>query len=175
MREAKDEKGEKAGAILDRDLKELMQYLENSSFVEFEIEREGLKLKLRRRTAADVNGQAQPEPLRHAAPAPVALPVAAAPPAAVAAPAAAADDAHLVKSPIVGTFYRSPEPGAAAFVEIGTIVKKGQVLCIVEAMKLMNEIESDCDGEILEALVANGQPVEYGEPLFRIRPAGSRG
>ena len=173
MREAKDEKGEKAGAILDRDLKELMQYLENSSFVEFEIEREGLKLKLRRRTAADANGQAQPEPLRHAAPVPAVLPVAA-PPAAVAAPAAAADDAHLVKSPIVGTFYRAAAPDAKPFVSPGDRVSKGQVLCIVEAMKLMNEIESDCDGEILEALVANGQPVEYGEPLFRIRPTGSR-
>jgi len=174
VREAKDERGEKTGAILDRDLKELMQYLENSSFVEFEIEREGLKLKLRRRTAADANGQAAPEPARHAAPAVLVQPVAA-PPAAVAAPAAAADDAHLVKSPIVGTFYRSAAPDAKPFVSPGDRVSKGQVLCIVEAMKLMNEIESDCDGEILEALVANGQPVEYGEPLFRIRPTGSRG
>ncbi|HEV8199004.1 MAG TPA: acetyl-CoA carboxylase biotin carboxyl carrier protein [Candidatus Polarisedimenticolia bacterium] len=174
MREAKDERGEKAGAILDRDLKELMQYLENSSFVEFEIEREGLKLKLRRRTAADANGQAASEPPRHAVPAPVAVPVAA-PAAPAAAPAAAADDAHLVKSPIVGTFYRAAAPDAKPFVSPGDRVSKGQVLCIVEAMKLMNEIESDCDGEILEALVANGQPVEYGEPLFRVRPSGSRG
>jgi acetyl-CoA carboxylase biotin carboxyl carrier protein len=172
VRESKDEKGEKSGAILDRDLKELMQYLENSSFVEFEIEREGLKLKLRRRSAADANGQGATEPVRTAAAAPAPHPV-----AAPAAPAAgpAADDAHLVKSPIVGTFYRAAAPDAKPFVSPGDRVGKGQILCIVEAMKLMNEIESDCDGEILEALVANGQPVEYGEPLFRIRPSGARG
>jgi acetyl-CoA carboxylase biotin carboxyl carrier protein len=173
VREAKDEAGEKSGAILDRDLKELMQYLENSSFVEFEIEREGLKLKLKRRTPADANGQVSPEPVRHAAPA-AAPHAVAAHAAAPAAPAAAADDAHLVKSPIVGTFYRAAAPDAKPFVSPGDKVSKGQVLCIVEAMKLMNEIESDCDGEILEALVANGQPVEYGEPLFRIRPTGAR-
>ena len=168
MREAKDQK---EGAILDRDLKELMQYLENSSFVEFEIEREGLKLKLVRRTAAEANGAAA-EPVRHAAPATVPHPI----PAPAPAPAAAAvDDAHLVKSPIVGTFYRAAAPDAKPFVSPGDRVSKGQILCIVEAMKLMNEIESDCDGEILEALVANGQPVEYGEPLFRIRPSGARG
>jgi len=170
VREAKDQK---EGAILDRDLKELMQYLENSSFVEFEIEREGLKLKLRRRSAADANGQAAPEQARSAAAVPAPHPVAT--PAAAPAPAPAADDAHLVKSPIVGTFYRAAAPDAKPFVSPGDRVSKGQILCIVEAMKLMNEIESDCDGEILEALVANGQPVEYGEPLFRIRPSGARG
>jgi acetyl-CoA carboxylase biotin carboxyl carrier protein len=75
----------------------------------------------------------------------------------------------VVKSPIVGTFYRSPEPGASSFVEIGTIVKKGQVLCIIEAMKLMNEIDSEYDGEITNIYVENGQPVQYGERLFAIR------
>src|SRR5204862_3965707 len=77
----------------------------------------------------------------------------------------------VVKSPIVGTFYRSPEPGAASFVEIGTTVKKGQVLCIIEAMKLMNEIDSEYDGEIVNIYVENGQPVQYGERLFAIRTA----
>jgi acetyl-CoA carboxylase biotin carboxyl carrier protein len=80
---------------------------------------------------------------------------------------------HLVKSPIVGTFYRSSAPDAKPFVAPGDRVAKGQVLCIVEAMKLMNEIESDCDGEVLEVMVANGQPVEFGEPLFRIRTAAA--
>jgi acetyl-CoA carboxylase biotin carboxyl carrier protein len=75
----------------------------------------------------------------------------------------------IVKSPIVGTFYRAPEPNAAAFVEIGTVVKKGQVLCIIEAMKLMNEIDSEYDGEIVNVYVENGQPVQYGERLFAIR------
>jgi acetyl-CoA carboxylase biotin carboxyl carrier protein len=164
-------KESKEGVILDRDLKELMQYLENSSFVEFEIERDGLKLKLRRRTAAEANGQAAVAAHQAVVAAPAPHPVAAPAPLPAAAPAAA-DDAHLVKSPIVGTFYRAAAPDAKPFVSPGDRVSKGQILCIVEAMKLMNEIESDCDGEILEALVANGQPVEYGEPLFRIRPTG---
>jgi len=77
---------------------------------------------------------------------------------------------HLVKSPIVGTYYGSPSPGAAAFVAIGDHVDKGQVICIVEAMKLMNEIESDAAGEIVKCFVSNGQPIEYGQPLFAIRP-----
>ena len=156
--------------ILDRELKELMEYLENSSFVEFEIEREGLKLKLVRRGSPEANGQ----------PAPAAMVAAAPQPSAGSAPAVRPQaapqeppDMHLVKSPIVGTFYRSSAPDAKPFVAPGDRVAKGKVLCIVEAMKLMNEIESDCDGEIVEVLVANGQPVEFGEPLFRIRTAAA--
>ena len=147
---------------MDSEIKELMEYIEASSFVEFELEREGFKIKLVKRTAVS-NGPA-------GASSPALLssqPVTEAPaarPAAVESP-----DFHLVKSPIVGTFYRAGSPGSRPFVEVGDKVKKGQVLCIVEAMKLMNEIESDCEGEILEALVANGQPVEYGEPLFKVR------
>ena len=76
-----------------------------------------------------------------------------------------------MKSPIVGTFYASPSPGASAFVSPGEVVEKGQVICIVEAMKLMNEIESDAAGEIVKCLVSNGQPIEFGQPLFTIRPA----
>jgi acetyl-CoA carboxylase biotin carboxyl carrier protein len=157
---------------LDSEIKELMEYIEKSSFVEFELEREGFKIKLVKRTAPAGNG-----PVAQAG---IALPPVATdgPPAPAAgrAPrtaAAEAPDVHLVKSPIVGTFYRSSAPGARAFVEIGDRVRKGQVLCIVEAMKLMNEIESDCDGEVLEILVANGQPVEYGEPLFKLRTSGT--
>jgi len=78
-----------------------------------------------------------------------------------------------VTSPFVGTFYRAPSPESPAFVEVGTVVKKGQVLCIVEAMKLMNEIESEIDAEVVEIRVANGQPVEYGEVLFRLRPVSA--
>jgi acetyl-CoA carboxylase biotin carboxyl carrier protein len=104
-----------------------------------------------------------------AAPVPVASsPAAGAPPAA---PAAAAEEGlHLVKSPIVGTYYEAPSPGAPPFIKPGDQVTSGQVLCIVEAMKLMNEIESDVTGEVVKLLVANGQPVEYGQPLFAIRP-----
>ena len=155
------------GGRLDSEIKELMEYIEASSFVEFELEREGLKIKLVKRAAVG-NGQAGAAvPALQAAPA-ASLPqgpdAPAARPAAVESP-----DVHLVKSPIVGTFYRSSAPGSRPFVEVADRVKKGQVICIVEAMKLMNEIESDCDGEVLEVLVANGQPVEYGEPLFRVR------
>ena len=92
---------------------------------------------------------------------------AAAPEPAVAEPDPV--DLAVIKSPIVGTFYRSSEPGARAFAEVGDIVKKGQVLCIIEAMKLMNEIESDCDGEIATVYVENGKPVQFGERLFAVR------
>ena len=152
---------------MDNEIKELMEFIEASSFVEFQLEREGFKIKLVKR-AAVANGQAGAASPALPAPAGTVLPAAleapAARPAAVDTP-----DVHQVKSPIVGTFYRSGTPGSRPFVEVGDKVRKGQVLCIVEAMKLMNEIESDCEGEILEALVANGQPVEFGEPLFKIR------
>jgi acetyl-CoA carboxylase biotin carboxyl carrier protein len=94
-----------------------------------------------------------------------------APPSASAGPTAAAEEElHTVKSPIVGTFYEAPGPGALPFVKPGDQVAAGQVLCIIEAMKLMNEIESDASGEVVKVLVSNGQPVEYGQPLFAIRP-----
>ena len=91
--------------------------------------------------------------------------------AAAAAEPRVAEDLHLVKSPIVGTYYESPSPGAEAFVKVGQAVDSGQTLCIVEAMKLMNEIESDATGEVVRIFVENGQPVEYGQPLFGIRPS----
>ena len=153
------------GGRLDSEIKELMEYIENSSFVEFELERDGFKIKLVKGSAA----APMPGP---AFAVPVAVPPAAGAQGAQAPRAATpadAPDVHVVKSPIVGTFYRASGPGSKVFVEPGDQVKKGQVLCIVEAMKLMNEIESDCDGQVLEILVANGQPVEYGEPLFKIR------
>jgi acetyl-CoA carboxylase biotin carboxyl carrier protein len=91
-------------------------------------------------------------------------------PAPAAPPAAVEEELHTVKSPIVGTFYESPAPGSLPFVKAGDQVAAGQVVCIIEAMKLMNEIESDASGEIVKILVNNGQPVEYGQPLFSIRP-----
>lgn len=93
---------------------------------------------------------------------------------AVPAEPRASEDLHLVKSPIVGTYYESPSPGAEAFVKVGAHVDSGQTLCIVEAMKLMNEIESDESGELIRIFVENGQPVEYGQPLFGIRPSRKR-
>jgi acetyl-CoA carboxylase biotin carboxyl carrier protein len=90
---------------------------------------------------------------------------------ATKAPPEAAEHLHIVKSPIVGTFYEAPNPDSDPFVSVGDRVKTGQILCIIEAMKLMNEIEADCAGEVVRRLVENGQPVEYGQPLFALRPA----
>jgi acetyl-CoA carboxylase biotin carboxyl carrier protein len=155
------------------DVREILALMRDNGLAEFEIERDGLKLRLRKDAAAGPVAAA-PAILVAGVPAPVAS----LPPSAAAAEAAApggseASEVELavVKSPIVGTFYRSSEPGASSFVEIGSTVKKGQVLCIIEAMKLMNEIDSDFDGEVVNIYVENGQPVQYGERLFAIRTA----
>ena len=142
---------------------------------EFEYERDSFRVRLKK--ASHNSGPV----LRSAiVPEIVIASPSAAPAAASAAPAAAresspaeagrAEDLHMIKSPIVGTFYASPSPEADPFVRPGDRVKSGQVLCIIEAMKLMNEIESDVDGEVMRIFVENGQPVEYGEPLFGIHP-----
>src|SRR5712691_9131292 len=134
------------------------------------MEREGFRLRVLKA------GVATAAPPNNGSPT-LAAPGAALAPASATAPAPetilpAPENIVLVTSPIVGTFYRTPAPDAPPFVEVGTRVRKGQVLCIVEAMKLMNEIESESEGEIVEILVANGQPVEYGEVLFKIRSIG---
>jgi acetyl-CoA carboxylase biotin carboxyl carrier protein len=155
-----------------RQVRELAKILNQNELAEIEFENAGMRVRLRREAPAT--------PV--AAPATViATPLTAPPPAAAAsaakasampaaAPVPAEADGTLITSPFVGTFYRSPSPDVGSFVDKGQRIKKGQVLCIVEAMKLMNEIESDLDGVILDILVENGQPVEYGEPLFRIGP-----
>ncbi len=160
-------------------LKQILDLVREHELSEFELEHNGLRLKVRK----DANGTPVVT-LPPASALPVVLPTAmtmasgptAAPstsPSPVAPSNGSEPDAEVelavVKSPIVGTFYRSPEPGAASFVEIGSTVKKGQVLCIIEAMKLMNEIDSEYDGEIVNVYVENGQPVQYGERLFAIR------
>lgn len=159
------------------ELKSLVEFLKQHEVAEFDLNRGDLKVRLKfaQPESAQLSGNALAELARILAPATPA-PVLAAPLAAAAAPAAPAAPAvdpdaglHIVKSPIVGTFYESPSPGASAFVVVGDKVQKGQVLCIVEAMKLMNEIESDASGEIVKRLVTNGQPVEFGQPLFAIR------
>jgi acetyl-CoA carboxylase biotin carboxyl carrier protein len=153
-------------------IKQILDLVREHELSEFEIEHEGLRLKVRK----DANGAhvvTAPAPVP--APAmPSAAPAAASPAGAASAASAAeaaADEIELavVKSPIVGTFYRSSEPGTPSFVEIGSTVKKGEVLCIIEAMKLMNEIDSEYDGEVVNVYVENGQPVQYGERLFAIR------
>ena len=156
-------------------LKQLLDLVREHELTEFEIEQEGLRVKIRK-DASGTSVVTLPDVSNPAAmPAAPGLP--AAPAAGNAAPAlgngpAAADteiELAVVKSPIVGTFYRAPEPGASSFVEIGSTVRKGQVLCIIEAMKLMNEIDSEYDGEVVNIYVENGQPVQYGERLFAIR------
>jgi acetyl-CoA carboxylase biotin carboxyl carrier protein len=162
-------------------IKQILDLVRDHELAEFEIEHDGLRLKVRK----DGNGAhvvtlpapvvpAVVMPAAGAAPAmPAAAPAASATPAPAPATTEAAADSEIelavVKSPIVGTFYRSAEPGAAPFVDIGSMVKKGQVLCIIEAMKLMNEIDSEYDGEVVNIYVENGQPVQYGERLFAIR------
>lgn len=140
---------------------------------EFEIEHDGLRLRVRK-DATGAPTVAPPTPAVTATVAPAGVP---APLAVPGSPAPAADlgDAEIelavVKSPIVGTFYRASEPGAKPYAEVGDVVRKGQVLCIIEAMKLMNEINAEADGEIVKVYVENGHAVQYGERLFAIRPA----
>ncbi|HEU4935181.1 MAG TPA: acetyl-CoA carboxylase biotin carboxyl carrier protein [Vicinamibacterales bacterium] len=156
------------------DIERILELVRQHDLAEFEVESDGMKLRVRKASAAFPMPPALPQ-----------LPVA--PPtipqvsattvtAAPALPATIEDEESVelavVKSPIVGTFYRSSEPGAAAFVEVGQRVKKDQVLCIIEAMKLMNEITSEYDGEIVSAYVENGKPVQYGERLFAIKTSG---
>jgi acetyl-CoA carboxylase biotin carboxyl carrier protein len=154
------------------DIERILDLMKQHELAEFELEREGLKIRVRKATAG-FPPLAAPIQVSQAVPAiaPAAPPAPAAPTAETPAPEGddAAVELAVVKSPIVGTFYRSPEPGAPAFVEIGERVKKDQVLCIIEAMKLMNEITSEYEGEIVSAYVENGQPVQYGERLFAIR------
>ena len=156
-----------------KELKELIEFLIEKDIAEFELERGDVKVRVKRGAEAK---------------APVAdtrfFAVHSAPPEAGVSPAVAAptapppkvekpqpeEELHTVRSPIVGTFYESPSPGAPAFVKVGDEIETGQVLCIVEAMKLMNEIESDVSGEIVKKLVNNGQPIEYGQELFSVRP-----
>jgi len=168
------------------ELKELIAFLKENEIAEFDLDRGDLKVRLKFASAvvppaAPASGldlvslarlMGASQPIAHQA-------IAAVPPAesassltapsAASAPAAEAENLHIIKSPIVGTFYESPSPGSSAFVSNGDHIEKGQVVCIVEAMKLMNEIEADASGEIVKRLVTNGQPVEYGQPLFAIR------
>ncbi len=151
-------------------LKRILDLVREHELAEFEVEHEGLRLKVRKTSRVAAAAPAPPEPmLAPAPPAQAAAPSAVPTSSPVAAPTDSEIELAVVKSPIVGTFYRSSEPGAASFVEIGSTVKKGQVLCIIEAMKLMNEIDSEYDGEIVNVYVENGQPVQYGERLFAIR------
>jgi acetyl-CoA carboxylase biotin carboxyl carrier protein len=151
-----------------RKLKTLIELVETSGIAELEIQEGEERVRITR--ALPPAGQTL---MLHAPPAPVvAAATPAAPAAASAEPVAPAEpEGHVVKSPMVGTFYRSSSPGAKPFVEVGDAVKEGDTLCIVEAMKLMNEIEADASGVVKTVLVENGQPVEFGQPLFVLAQA----
>jgi len=155
------------------EIKQILDLMREHDLAEFELERESGKVRLRKQSSSPQFVAAAPA-VPH-----VTYPSAAssgAPPAPAAGEAvftAASEDVDLaiIKAPIVGTFYRSSEPGAKPFADVGQQVRKGQVLCIIEAMKLMNEINAECDGEVVKVYVENGQAVQYGERLFAVKPA----
>jgi len=155
-------------------LERLLDFMAAHGLEEFEYEHAGLRIRLKKASAS-----AAPAPRAGAAPPALPTPAAAAvpPPSGSTPPEpapAAGEELHVVKSPIVGTFYSAASPGTPSFVKVGDTIQAGQVVCIVEAMKLMNEIESDISGEVVRLLVENGQPVEYGQGLFAIRPTKKR-
>ena len=148
-----------------KEIRELIDLVSERGLSGLEIEQAGFRVRIEGHRPADHNGAGTgmiPAPATYPGPAPVLLP-----------PEPPAEDKtlHVITSPIVGTFYRSPSPESDAFAEIGQKVARGKILCIIESMKLMNEIESDVEGEIVEVFCRNGQPVEYGEKLFAIRLA----
>ena len=164
-----------------KELKELIEFLIEKDIAEFELERGDVKVRIKRgsepvasASAPDtrfftVHAAPPAAPEAGTAPVPGTVAPPPVPPAAEKVPAPE-EGLHIVRSPIVGTFYESPSPGSPPFVKPGDIVEAGQILCIVEAMKLMNEIESDIGGEIVKTLVTNNAPIEYGQELFAIRP-----
>jgi acetyl-CoA carboxylase biotin carboxyl carrier protein len=161
------------------EIKHLIEFIREQDLTEFELEQDGMKIRIKSGSAAPSVPIMSTVPVLAAAPVPTAAlpaPVLTATAAASAVPNGQSDvdaddgpELAIVKSPIVGTFYRASEPGAKAFVDVGDSVKKGQVLCIIEAMKLMNEIDSEYDGDVVNVYVENGQAVQYGERLFAIR------
>ena len=164
-------------------LEQLLSFMSEHGLEEFEYSKGDLQIRLKKSLGNQNIAPVLAVPVAPATPAAV-PPVAVATSAAVApahvvaqaadpAPAPTANE-HIIKSPIVGTFYASPSPEASPFVKVGDFVEAGQTVCIIEAMKLMNEIEADISGEVARVLVENGQPVEYGEPLFALRPTGKK-
>ena len=159
-----------------KELKELIEFLIEKDIAEFELERGDVKVRIKRAGEPAAHPPAERIITVHPAPviASTAVPAAHVPaepsPASRSSELPATEDLHIVHSPIVGTYYESPSPGSPPFVKVGDTVEAGQVLCIVEAMKLMNEIEADVAGEIVKKMANNGQPIEYGQDLFAIRP-----
>ena len=159
------------------ELRELITLMRDNGLSELELEREEFRVRLRRDSVGESSHAAPPPPPAPApvhapasVPAPAPVPTAAHPGAQATTAASHDQDLHIIPSPIVGTFYRSPSPNADAFVKIGSSVEHDTVVCIIEAMKLMNEIQAEASGEVVKVYVENGQPVEYGQPLFGIKP-----
>ena len=148
------------------EIKQILALVKEHELAEFELAHQDFKIRIRKDAAVQTVVAA---PLPIAAVAQAVAPTAPAPPEPVAPAVEEGDELAVVKSPIVGTYYHAPEPGAPAYASVGDVVRKGQVLCIIEAMKLMNEIESEYDGEIVKAYVENGKPVQFGERLFAIK------
>jgi acetyl-CoA carboxylase biotin carboxyl carrier protein len=155
------------------ELRELIALLRDNGLAELELENEGFRVRLRRESSAagpSYVAEAPPHAPAHAPVAPAPAPSGPTHPGTHASTEASQDqDLHIIPSPIVGTFYRSPSPSADPFVKIGSNVEPESVVCIIEAMKLMNEIQAEASGEVVKIYVENGQPVEYGQPLFGIR------
>jgi acetyl-CoA carboxylase biotin carboxyl carrier protein len=154
------------------DIREILDLVREHELAEFELERDGLKVRIRKAGLPPAAAAPSAAPLAPAPAGPVSAPGPSAAPALTAAASADAPlgvDLAVITSPIVGTFYRAPEPGARNYVEVGDTVAKGQVLCIIEAMKLMNDIESEWDGEVTAVYVENGRPVQFGDRLFAIK------
>ena len=152
------------------EIKKILELMREHELAEFELESESTKLRLRKHAPAQWTAAPAVAQVPYVAPSVIAGAPATLPATSVLTPESEDVDLAIVKSPIVGTFYRSPEPGAKSFAEVGQMVRKGQVLCIIEAMKLMNEINAECDGELVKAYVENGQAVQYGERLFAVKP-----
>ncbi|MEY4386375.1 MAG: hypothetical protein RLY20_1658 [Verrucomicrobiota bacterium] len=150
-----------------KDIKAIIDLMKKNSVAEFELEREGFKIRLKRNGGGAVV-QYDDAPQVVYAPQPVAVAAAAAPQLAAAAPSASSG--LEIKSPMIGTFYRSPSPESASYVEVGTEVGPDTVVCIIEAMKVMNEIKAEVKGVITEVLIDNAKPVEFGQPMFKVRP-----
>ncbi len=168
-------KGEEPARVWNlKDIRELIDLLIEREIAEFEMEKDGLRIRIRCGNVSEATSvpvglsmasSLRPSPLPHSA---AASP---SPAPAESPPSESTEGLHLIKSPIVGTFYSAPAPDAPPFVKLGDVVQVGQVLCVIEAMKLMNEIESEVAGEIGRTYVENGQPVEYGQSLFAIKPS----
>jgi acetyl-CoA carboxylase biotin carboxyl carrier protein len=177
MKRKKPSKAVASGSFANPELgqiEELLRFMAEHNLEEFEYSRGDLRIRLKKPGTTTVVAAAPRPPAEIIVPAAVPAPASRAAESVPEAETRGGEDLFLVKSPIVGTFYGSPSPGAEPFVKVGSHVEAGQTLCIVEAMKLMNEIESETTGEVLRIFAENGQPVEYGQPLFGIRPSRKR-